>query len=73
MSWSRFFELPVRRLSTPAVAGAATRAALADHGIARWRALGTNLASRAVADRLGFSVYGANLTVRLRTAGAVPD
>jgi RimJ/RimL family protein N-acetyltransferase len=47
------------------VAAAATGAAIAAHGVARWRALHTNRASRRIAERLGFTPYGSNLTVRL--------
>jgi GNAT superfamily N-acetyltransferase len=48
-----------------AVAAAATRSAIEEHGIARWRALEANLPSRAIARRLGFTDYGSNLVVRL--------
>ncbi|MGZ4460380.1 MAG: GNAT family N-acetyltransferase [Nocardioidaceae bacterium] len=49
-----------------AVTAAAARAAIATHGLARWRALHTNRASRALARRLGFTDYGGNLAVRLQ-------
>lgn len=57
-----------RRLGV-AVATAATRCAIQENGIARWRALETNRASRAIAQRLGFADYGSNLAVRLATDG----
>lgn len=52
-----------------AVAAAAVGAAIQEHRIARWRALETNLPSRAIARRLGFTDYGSNLTVRLSAVG----
>ena len=47
-------------------AGEATRFAVAEHGVARWRSLTTNRASRALAHRLGFIEYGSNIAVRLQ-------
>ena len=52
-----------------AVAAAAVRSALVEHGICRWRALATNLPSRGLAHRLGFTDFGANLAVRLDADG----
>jgi hypothetical protein len=51
------------------VAAAAVGTAIQEHRIARWRALETNLPSRAIARRLGFTDYGSNLTVRLSAVG----
>ncbi|HVX47260.1 MAG TPA: GNAT family N-acetyltransferase [Mycobacteriales bacterium] len=48
------------------VAAAAARQAISRSGVARYRALETNYPSRAIAERLGFAAYGANLSVRLR-------
>lgn len=47
------------------VGAAATRYAVRVYGRARWRALETNKASRAVARRLGFEEYGRMLVVTL--------
>lgn len=48
----------------------AARFAIAAAGIARYRALADNAASRRIARRLGFAEYGGNLMIRL--AGAAP-
>jgi len=42
-----------------------SRIAIAEAGIARYRALAGNVASRHIARRLGFVEYGSNLTIRL--------
>lgn len=52
------------------VAAHAARTAVADAGIARYRALAANLASRRIARRLGFVDYGGYLMIR--PAGALP-
>lgn len=49
-----------------AVAATAARQAISRSGVARYRALETNYASRAIARRLGFVEYGGNLAIRLR-------
>lgn len=46
-----------------AIAAVAAAHAVEEHGIARWRALATNTASRAIAARLGFVARGAHLAV----------
>lgn len=48
----------------------AARVAIAAAGIARYRALADNVASRRIARRLGFVEYGGNLMIR--PAGAAP-
>jgi GNAT superfamily N-acetyltransferase len=47
------------------VGALAARVAIAESGIARYRVLADNLASRRIARRLGFVEYGSNLMIRL--------
>lgn len=49
------------------VVAAAARDAIVHHGVARWRARAANASSLAVARRLGFQPYGANLLIKLTT------
>ncbi len=51
------------------VVAAAARDAIARHGVARWRTRSTNVASLAVARRLGFEIYGEQLAFKLRSGG----
>ena len=48
-----------------AIAAAATREAIATHGIARFRVLATSQPTLAIASKLGFEPYGRNLTAYL--------
>lgn len=51
------------------VVAAAARDAIERNGIARWRTRATNVASMAVARRLGFEVYGEQFAFKLRSGG----
>ncbi|QWF82897.1 GNAT family N-acetyltransferase [Amycolatopsis sp. CA-230715] len=53
-----------------AIAATAAEHAIEERGIARWRALATNTASRAMAARLGFVARGAHLAVPV---GRLPE